>query len=341
MASISGSTQLARNMAMTRLITQMNAQLTEQSQQLASGLKSNGLVGVSAQAYELGQAKAQLASVATYQGGVTSVQNRVSIYALSMEQIIDVATEALDLMVKNRDSTFALTSSPAAQAGSLLDQIGSVLQTRDGERYLFAGTNYSDNPLGTQLSSLPTAYPAGAVPGSAGYDDPLSVATDAASLPQPAYLNSAAAAQQNFYAQGSIQLYVDDNEAVSYGIAATEPGIQRVVDALVRFRDATADLTTDPQNYQLRVDDAMKQLRSAIQELQSTASTNGHVQQRLAEVQERHASTADLLTKRIGGIQDADPAAVSVTINSLQTSLEATYTLLADSFSLSLVNYLK
>lgn len=339
--AVTGTTQLARNLAATQIIKQLNSQLNTQNAQLSSGLKSNGLVGVASQAQELGWLKNQLATTSSYQSGVTSVQNRVSLYTLSMERIIDIATDAMNLMIENRDTTFAATSAPASQANALLDQIGSALTVKDGNRYLFSGANYSDSPISGQLSSIATQYAAGSTPGDAGYDDPLSVATDASSNPQPVYLNSAAASQDNFYDTDGIALYVDDGEQVSYGISATDPGIQRVIDALVRFRDASADISTDPNNYQTRVDDALKQLRSAITELQTTASENGYVQQRLTEVQTRHANSTDLLKKRIAGIQEADVAEVSVNINSLQASLEATYTVLSDSFSLSLVNYLK
>ena len=339
--AVTGTTQLARNLAATQIIKQMNSQLATQNAELSSGLKSNGLVGVSSQAQELGWLKNQLSATAAYQSGTTTVQNRVSLYTVSMERIIDIATEALDLMTKNRDSTFASTSAPAAQANALLDQIGSALTVKDGNRYLFSGANYTDAPISGQLSSIPTQYAAGSTPGDAGYDDPLSVATDAGSNPQPAYLNTAAASQDNFYDTDGISLYVDDNEKMSYGISATDPGIQQVIDAIVRFRDATADIGTDPNNYQTRVDDALKQLRTAITSLQTTASENGYAQQRLTEVQTRHANSTDLLKKRIAGIQEVDVAEVSVNINALQTSLEATYAVLSDSFSLSLVNYLK
>ncbi|MBX3453532.1 flagellin [Ferrovibrio sp.] len=339
--AVTGTTQLARNLAATQIIKQLNSQLNTQNAQLSSGLKSNGLVGVASQAQELGWLKNQLSASSAYQSGTTTVQNRVSLYTVSMERIIDIATEAMDLMIKNRDTTFAATSAPASQANALLDQIGSALLVKDGDRYLFSGGNYGDAPISGQLSSIPTQYAAGAVPGDTGYDDPLSVATDAASSPQPPYLNSAAASQDNFYDTDGIALYVDDNERVSYGIAATDPGIQQVIDALVRFRDATADISGDPANYQTRVDDALKQLRTSITSLQTTASENGYVQQRLTEVQSRHASNTDLLKKRIAGIQEADVAEVSVNIKSLQASLEATYAVLSDSFSLSLVNYLK
>lgn len=339
--AVTGTTQLARNLAATQIIKQMNSQLATQNAELSSGLKSNGLVGVASQAQELGWLKNQLSATAAYQSGTTTVQNRVSLYSVSMEQIIDIATDALDLMTKNRDSTFAATSAPAAQANALLDQIGSALTVKDGNRYLFSGANYTDSPISGQLSSIPTQYAAGATPGDAGYDDPLSVATDASSNPQPPYLNTAATSQDNFYDTDSISLYVDDNEPVQYGISATDPGIQQVIDAIVRFRDATADIQSDPNNYQTRVDDALKQLRTAITGLQTTASENGYVQQRLTEVQSRHANSTDLLKKRIAGIQEADVAEVSVNIKALQASLEATYTVLSDSFSLSLVNYLK
>jgi flagellar hook-associated protein 3 FlgL len=342
MVAITGTTQLATQMAMTRNISLLTTMLNQQNQQLSTGLKLDGLVGVSTQAQELGTLKSKLASVSNYGSAVQTALNRTDLYALSIEKIIDLATDAQSMMVENRDSAFAATSAPYVQASTLLDQIGSILQTKDGDRYLFSGSNYTTNPLNGSLSSLPTTYAAGAVPGvTGGYDDPLQVITSAIPSPQPPYLNTAVADVQNFYDTGEVGLYVDDNEQLSYGVSAVESGFQRVIDAVVRFRDATADIGTDDVNYQLRVDDAIKQLNTAISELKGIASRNGYKQQQLTDVQERHLRSKDLLTIRIGNIQNADTAAVSTSITNLQTALEASYLVTSKTLALSLVNYLK
>jgi flagellar hook-associated protein 3 FlgL len=342
MVAITGTTQLANQMAMTRNMSLLTTMLNQQNQQLSSGLKLDGLVGVSSQAQELGNLKSSLGSVANYSSSVQSAQNRTQLYALSIENIIDLATEAQSMMIGSRDPYYAATSAPEIQANTLLDQIGSILQTKDGDRYIFSGSNYTTNPLNGRLSDLPTTYAAGAVPGTTGgYDDPLQVVPDSAPSPQPAYLNTASGADvQNFYDYNEVSMYVDDNEKVSYGVSAVESGFQRLIDAVVRFRDASQDLGTDDENYQVRIDDAMKQLNLAISELKSIASRNGYKQQHLTEVQDRHSRVTDLLKIRISGIQDADTAEVSVNIASLQTALEASYTITNETLSLSLVNYL-
>ncbi len=342
MVAITGTTQLASQMAMSRNISLLTTMLNQKNQQLASGLKLDGLIGVSAQAQELGSLKSKLGTVENYSSAVQTAINRTDLYALSIEKIIDLATDAQSMMIENRDPYFASTSAPATQASTLLDQIGSILQTKDGDRYLFSASNYSDNPLNDSLSALPTLYAAGAVPGvTPGYDDPLQVVTSAIPLNQPPYLNTTATDVQNFYDIDEVGLYVDDNEKLSYGVSAAESGFQRLIDAVVRFRDATADLGTDDENYQARVDDAAKQLNTAISELKGIASRNGYKQQQLEEVQNRHARSKDLLTIRIGNIQNADTAEVSTSIANLQTALEASYLVTSQTLALSLVNYLR
>ena len=340
MVALTGTTQLAMQQAMSRNISLLTTMLNRQNQQLATGLKLDGLIGVSSQAQELGALKSKLGTVENYTDALKTAANRTDLYALSLEKIIDLATDAKDMMIKNRDPYFASTAAPATQAATLLNQIGSILQTKDGDRYIFSGSNYNANPLSGALSDLPAVYGAGAVPGSPGYDDPLQVVTDGTQPGQPPYLNLGPADLQNFYDTNEVGLYVDDNERVSYGVSAVEPGFQRVIDAVLRFRDATADLGVDDPNYQARVDDATKQLDLAISDLKSTASSNGYRQQHLEEVQERHARTTDLLKIRIGGIQDADTAEVATSIAGLQSALEASYMVTSRMLSLSLVNYL-
>lgn len=341
MVAVTGTTQLAMQQAMSRNISLLTTMLNRQNQQLATGLKLDGLIGVSGQAQELGSLKSKLGTVENYSDAVKTAANRTDLYALSLEKIIDLATDAKDMMIKNRDPFFAATSAPDVQAATLLDQIGSILQTKDGDRYIFSGSNYNTNPLNGTLSDLPTVYGPGAVPGvTPGYDVPFQPVPDSAPLNQPPYLNLGATDIQNYYDTNEVGLYVDDNERLSYGVSAVEPGFQRVIDAVLRFRDATADLGVDDPNYQVRVDDAAKQLDLALSDLKSTASRNGYKQQQLEEVQERHARATDLLKIRIGGIQDADTAEVATAIAGLQSTLEASYMVTSKMLSLSLVNYL-
>lgn len=344
MVAVVGSTQFALQLDVTRSIRLLNLQLNKQNQQLGSGRIVDGLVGVSARALELGQLKSQFGTVDNYKSGVQSVQNRVDIYAFTIEEIIDIANEAQDTMIKNRDPYFAATSAPRTQAEVLLDRIGNLLQVKDGNRFLFAGTNYTQNPINGAISQLPTAYPAATLPAAA-----LTPVTAIADYPVGVYadeteffLNPATpATYDNFFDTASTTLYTDDAEQVSYGVAAAEPGFQRLIDAVVRFRDATADILTVPGTYQARVDDARTQVMTALTDLKSIASRNGYKQQQLREIQERHDRSLDVLRTRIGGIENADIAEVSVSIKNLQTALEASYVITRDSLSLSLVNFLR
>ncbi|HLT76111.1 MAG TPA: flagellin [Ferrovibrio sp.] len=346
MVALVGSTQYALQLDVTRSIRLLNLELTRQNQQLGSGRIVDGLIGVSARALELGQLKSQLGTVENYKDAVQSVVNRVNIYAFTIEEIIDLATEAQDTMIKNRDPFFAATAAPRSQAETLLDRLGNLLQVRDGDRFLFGGANYTTNPINGQLSGLPTAYAAGAVPGA------FTPVTSDADFPIAGYgaranffLNNGppftAAVYDDFFNTASTTLYSDDGEQVSYGVSAGESGFQRLADALIRFRDATADVTAAPETYQLRIDDAREQLNTAITELKSIASRNGYKQQQLREIQERHNRSLDVLKTRIGSIENADIAEVSVNIKNLQTSLEASYVITRDSLQLSLVNFLR
>lgn len=339
MVAVTGTTQLAMQQAMSRNISLLTTMLNRQNQQLSSGLKLDGLIGVSSQAQELGALKSKLGTAENYTEAVKTAQNRTTLYALSLEKIIDLATDAKDMMIKNRDPFFAKTAAPETQAATLLDQIGSILQTKDGERYIFSGANYNANPLNGTLSDLPAVYGSGAVPG-VDYNVPFQPVPDSVPLNQPPYLNLGADIQ-SYYNISDVALYVDDNERLSYGVSAVEPGFQRVIDAVLRFRDATADLGVDDPNYTARVDDAAKQLDLALSDLKSTASRNGYKQQTLGEVQDRHARGIDLLKVRIGSIQDADPAEVATSIAGLQAALEASYTVTSRTLQLSLVNYLR
>lgn len=346
MVTVTGSSQIAQQLLFTRNISLLTQQLNTQNEQLGSGRYAGGLIGVSQRALELGDLKSQLGTVDNYVKGVQTAQNRVSLYATTIEKIIDIATDAQDMMIKNRDPFFAQTAAPRVQVQTLLDQVGSLMQVKDGARYLFGGTDYTVNPINGQLSQLATAYAANAVPGGGGYPVPFAAAATAAAYPPAPYtattfLLSSTGTRANTYNYQGVTLYSDDTEQATYGVSAAEGGFQELVDALIRFRDATADVSTNPTNYQARVDDARTQLTTAINDLKTIASRNGYVQQQLKEIQDRHAHSQDVLKTRIGSIENVDQATVSVNIKNLQSSLEASYVITRDTLQLSLVNYLK
>src|SRR3546814_8793116 len=120
--------------------------------------------------------------------------------------------------------------------------------------------------------------------------------------------------------RSQVQLYVDDGEQVSYGVSGAADGFQTLIDAVVRFRDASADVTTDANNYQARVDDARNQLNTAISQLKSIASANGYNQQQLTEIQSQPANKVDTLKISIGKIPDVETDVMSTTIPNLQTA---------------------
>lgn len=350
MVSLIGTTQYATQLDVTRNIRLLNLQLNKQNQQLADGRYADGLIGVSQRAQELGNLKSEIGTVYNYKSAVQTAQNRTTLYAVTIEEIIDIAVEAQDTMIKNRDPYFAATAAPDVQAKLLLDRIGGLLQTKDGDRYLFAGTNYTQNPINGTLSNLPTIYPPNAVPG-VDYD-PFQAFTAPAAFPGTSqygsafdfYINPAptgTGTYDAFYDADSTRLFTDDNEQLSYGVSAAEDGFQILIDAILRFRDATADINDNPENYQARVDQARVQLNEAISALKSIASRNGYKQQQLAEVQERHNRSLDVLRIRVGSIENVDIGEVSVNIKNLQTTLEASYVITRDSLQLSLVNFLR
>ncbi len=346
MVAVSGNTQYANQLDVTRNIRLLNLQLARQNQQLGSGRYADGLIGVSQRALELGQLKSELGTVNNYMSAVQTAQNRVNIYAITIEEIIDIATEAQDTMLKNRDAFFATTSAPRTQINTLLDRVGSLLQTKDGDRFLFGGTDYTVNPLNGQLSALPTTYAANAVPGGVGYPVPFAPAATSGTYPPAphtaaSFYLTTTGTLANTYNFNGITLYTDDNEQVTYGVSAAENGFQTLIDSMIRFRDATADIATNPANYQARVDNARTQLSTALTELKTIASRNGYKQQQLEEVMDRHNRSLDVLRTRIGRIENVDIAEVSVNIKNLQTSLEASYIITRDSLSLSLVNFLR
>ncbi|MEM7197176.1 MAG: flagellin, partial [Pseudomonadota bacterium] len=235
---------------------------------------------------------------------------------------------------------------------NILLDVEATLNVRIGARYIFAGTNYESVPV-TDLRQLPELAPA--VSNTPATTDPTIETTP--NLPTFTINNVAVSystifdaaatppvtADSNSHAQA--QIAVNDQRNLRYGVTANEEAIQNLIHAALRLRaSGQPEAGTTPITLAQRreflttartlAETALNQLR----DLQVTISQN------LADFEvhrQAHIDTNLILEDSLARIYNVDVNVAATQMASLQTQIQASYSVIGRQNELSLLNFLR
>jgi len=172
--------------------------------QIASGRKSEDYAGLGRNAERLVSLQSTHGRVSQYTDNNKIVDTRLQTMESSIGQVFDILSRYKTLLVNALNSDNGVSLGLAAQSQQMLNEVSALLNVRDGNRYLFAGSKTDTLPV--DLSGLPIAY---AIPTTAG-------------------------GSIGYYQGDSVALKVqaDDNLQVTYGVTAGDSAIEAGIRAL-------------------------------------------------------------------------------------------------------------
>jgi flagellar hook-associated protein 3 FlgL len=292
---------------------QQNKNLADQlDQEIATGLKAQDFSGIAPQAAQLVTLQDQQSRQQSYIDTINTVSTRLNVMGLSINGIINLATQFVGNMPADAYNTQGETIQEQAQM--VLQQVAGYLNTQDGSDYVFSGNKTSTVPVNT--SGLP---------------NPGSLTTNAASAPP------------NGYYQGDNGIgtaTVDNGVVMSYGIDASNPAFEQFIRVLNFLANSPAFVqgnATDTAN----VNTATQMLNQSVTQLQTVEGTVALQQGQLSNQLSSHQSALTLAEGSIADISKVDSATAITQLDTLQTQLQASYQTVSILQQLSLVNYLK
>ena len=245
-------------------------------------------------------------------------------------------------------------STLASGARSTLDQVASLLNTKVGQVYVFAGqdsrTAPVPDPANLSQSAFYTAIQAAVANLSASgasvvQSQVLAAASAPATSPFSASLltsNQAARADLGGGQTVQIGLLADQNtDAISAGTGTTSTGsyMRDVLTALTTIGSLGSANAADPQVQSL-LGSMHTTLSGADDAINVDIGGLGARQTTISDAQSNLTTTATALTTQLDSVQDADPAAVATRLAQASNQLQASYKIIADLSQLSLAKYL-
>jgi flagellar hook-associated protein 3 FlgL len=331
--------------------------LTTLTEQASSGLVADTYAGLGTGATVALNVQPQIAALQTQQKNIDAASARLGVTQNAMTQIQQTAATFLaDLNNLNGLNPSAMDS-VAANARQALTQTANLLDTRDGNVYVFAGQDTTNPPVpnpnaigssgfATQIAAAVAGLSANGAAATAASTLSIASANDPATSPFSTYLSQPSGTPQTQSLQigsGQIQkvgLLANANSYVaSTGTSTTGSYIRDLMRALATLGSLTSAQMNDP-NFAPLIQDTRTSLTGAIGAMAADVGVLGDTQTSLTTMQTNLSDTQTTLTTQVGDAQNVDMAATLSNLTQTQTQLQSSYQLIGMLSQLSLIKYL-
>jgi flagellar hook-associated protein 3 FlgL len=354
MSTISGATDVG-----TLAYTLYNMRQTQQTistltSETSSGLISSDYAGLGNAAGPALDLTSQLAQNTTLQANASSASNIQQVTQTALGQIQSLVSSISGQLLSPSTTNNTGLNTLAATANSALTQIASLLDTKVGDVYIFAGQDSANPPVpdpssvtsSAFYSAIQTAVAALPATGAAalqsqsltiagpGATSPFSTTLEASNLPATVDLGNGKQVQ--------VGMLADQNtDAVSAGTGTTSTG-SYMRDILMGL--ATLGSMGSADTTQTYVQSALSNVQTTLSNADNALNVDiggvGVRQDAITNAQSDYSDVATALTTQLGTLQDADPATVATQLAQAQTQLQASYSMVAALDQLSLAKYL-
>lgn len=360
----------------SRLLRQQST-FEDLSTQLATGKRVDQFSELGSDTLRIQRARADISSLEQYSTNITNSSRRIDLIAGTLEQVTDQVNNILGALrtgVQGGDAPDFETTQQFAS--DVHDFLLDLINTKDGERFLFAGSDSRIQPIedrGAFDSFLGTFVPdendltASPLQSSGFIGDWASgfISTEEfietySNTPDPVLGYSEALSSGS---TGKVSVRVDDNSDFDYTVLGNNEGLRDLVITLGVLKnlpppefapgalnDPTALSTaqdTGPfpsaekqENFFQVINDLTARIASSTDKIEQDVYRLSLVQAQTFSIQEQQQLQINSFETIISQVEDADITEVSVQIQRLQTSLQASFSVTALAADLTLVNFL-
>ena len=331
--------------------------LTTLTEQASSGLIGDTYAGLGSGATVALNVQPQIAALQTQQKNIDAATARLGVTQNAMTQIQQTAATFLADLNNLNGLNPSEMDSVAANARQALNQTANLLDTRDGNVYVFAGQDTANPPVpnpnaigssgfATQIAAAVAGLSANGAAATAASTLSIASANDPATSPFSTYLSQPSGTPQTqslHVGSGQIQqvgLLASANSFVaSTGTATTGSYMRDLMRALATLGSLTSAQMSDP-NFAPLIQDTRASLTGAIGAMGADVGVLGDTQASLTTLQTNLNDTQTTLTAQVGDAQNVDMAATLSSLTQTQTQLQSSYQLIGMLSQLSLIKYL-
>lgn len=410
MTSISN---LGQTLAQTERIRTLQVQIETLSLQLATGKKTQTYAGLGTDVLTSQRSRANIASLDVYISNITAADRRIQLMSAAIDDFSKQAQNLKSYLVNfpqetnhlvERTETFAgddprtttvieteytvtyETAAPSIEfrqlqefAGKIFDTLGETLKLRDGDRFLFGGSEsatipYNDSGLlDSYMNTLITQWHNGTVPGTAASQttDLIADLTDRQSTAtNPNALTDSTIGYSAALSAGTVDdvfVRVDDGNDLDYTTLANDtafrdvmmiagflknPNLGPIVDVFIppNFEElggapdirGVEGATQEEQreNFGRVIQRFIADIDAAIDQLDQLKFSIESTRAQADEIKKSHRFERGILDAVVADVENVDLNQAAVELNAVSTSLDAAFRITARISELSLVNFI-
>lgn len=325
------------------------ARLDQLQQQAATGYVATTLGGLGAPAArQVLDLRPQVAHQAQFQANIDAVQGRLDATQAALAGVSGIAGQFYGQLPNLSGLSASEVDSVATSARQALARVASLLDTKVGDVYVFAGqspgTAPVPNPDAIAFSTFATSI-AAAVAGLGGNG---AVATAAATLTaaqgtspfDPSLSSSVPTVQTGDAEYAQVGVLANANTlATSSGPSTTGSYMRDVLRGLATLASLSST-QVGAAGFPALVDDTRQSLGGAISAMGAEAGALGDIQSGLATQRTQIGNVHDALRNQLSAATDVDMAATLSSLAQVQTQLQASYKLIAGTREMNLASYL-
>ena len=331
-------------------------QLDTLTVQAGNGLVSNTYAGLGSGAGVSLNLNPQVAALQAAQNNISAATGQMAVTQNAMTQLQQIAANFVSKIPNLNGLNPSEIDSVAADARDALGQVADLLDTKDGNDYVFSGQDTANPPVPSPNNILSSNFyrqinnevTSLSSEGMATMAATLRIASsnDPATTPFSAYLSQPAAAigvltvDTGDGTTAQTGLLANANAAVvSTGTSTTGSYMRDLMRALATLGSMSSSQATDP-NFAALVQDTSASLNGVVSAMAGDVGVLGDRQTALTNQQTSMGDMVTSLTTQISSVQEVDMAATLSKLTSTQTQLQASYKVITAEDSMSLVNFL-
>lgn len=347
------------------------------STQIATGKKTQQFSGLGTDVLRSQRARADINKLTQYSTNITNSNRRLTLMTGSLEGVSSQANKivgALNTLKQGGDLPEFETTQKLVS--DVYDYIIDLLNTKDGERYLFAGSDSGVKPI--EDNGLFDSYLGEFVPDETDITNPPLVSSGFigdwadGTITTDEFIAAYSNVNETIlgYSEsivsgttGQVRVRVDENSDFDYTLLANSPGLKELVTALGVLKnlpppenapgalnDPAATLSADDvppfpseekqENFYKVFNDLAAKITKAVDKIEAEEYRLSLVQAQTQTIKEHYRYQIEAFKNTVAEVEDVDLTETVAKIQQLQIGLEASYSVTALISDLTLVNFL-
>jgi flagellar hook-associated protein 3 FlgL len=333
---MTGVSDIGRQTNLQYLLRVLRGDLDDAQAQVSSGKKSTTIGGLGPQgASNAISFRNKNHVLDAYTSNLNTATTTFTVMDQAMGTIAESARSTLTYLRSQLQDTAPQGAIVSGQAQDALQNVVQKLNEQVNGKYVFTGDDIFNPPLNNQ-GTLNTNMATLVAGWMAGAPTPASVAAGARAV-----TDTNLGLSSTVVASGNISFRGDDNTDIDYTVKANQAGFSDVLRGLAIISNLPQPTTPAEQtNYWAIVNGAISLLDQGSKSIDTYQGQLGNTTNQVKGLLAQHSDNQATFTTLVGSIEDADLAVASTQIQTLQTQLQASYSVVGQVKNLSLVNYI-